>query len=90
MQNNKLFYHVLVPALAPLLFYSIAWSPLHVFGCRGRGLLALAIVFISLIGAIGAAIKALRSRQRGGDMVRWWIYSSIILALPMLALLTMI
>jgi hypothetical protein len=90
MQNKKLFYHVLAPAIALLLFYSIAWSPVHVFGCRGRGLLALTIVFISLIGAIGAAIKASRSRQRGEDTVRWWVYTSIILALPAIALITMI
>lgn len=80
--------HVLVPLTASALFFVVAATPVEVLGCRTRGLLALAVAGSSLLASLGSAVLALVVRIRGPHAAGiWWIVSSIVLAVPAVALL---
>ena len=76
------FRHIVLPAIAPVLFFIVAATPVEVFGCRTRGLLAIAIALTSVLAGLGAAILALKGRMRGDTQSIWWIATALILAIP--------
>jgi hypothetical protein len=82
-----IIYHILIPAVMPVIFFRVAMLPVEVWGCRTRGLIALLIAFVSGLAAIGAALMGLRGRMRGDKDALWWAASAIILAIPVVALL---
>ena len=86
---KQVLYHVIVPALMPAAFFAIAFTPVHVFGCRGRGLLALLTAFISGLAALTATVVAHKRRGRGDTIGAWWAISTLILLLPVAALIIM-
>jgi hypothetical protein len=68
------YRHILLPALMPVAFFILAQIPVHVIGCRNRGILALLIALTSGIAAIGTSVIGLRERMRGNpDSTRWII-----------------
>lgn len=79
--------HVILPSLAPILFFAVAATPLHVIGCRTRGLLAITIALISVLAGLAAAIRAIKSRLQGDSQAGWWIGSALILAIPTVGVL---
>jgi heme O synthase-like polyprenyltransferase len=84
---NNIFRYMLLPALAPILFFSVAATPVELFGCRTRGLLALMIALVAVLAGLVTAIMALKSRVRRDPAANWWILSSLILAIPAMAVL---
>jgi hypothetical protein len=84
---KRIIYHILIPAIMPVVFFRIAMLPVEVWGCRTRGLLALLIAFVGVLAAIGAAIMGVRGRMQGDRDALWWVASSIILAIPVVALI---
>jgi len=82
---KRIIYHILIPAIMPVVFFRIALLPVEVLGCRTRGLSALLITFISVLAALGAAIMAARGRMQGDGSALWWAASSIILTIPVVA-----
>jgi len=84
---NNLSRYILLPALAPILFFSVAATPVEFFGCRTRGLLALVIALVGILAGLVTAIMALKSRVRRDPLANWWILSSLILAIPAIAVL---
>ena len=48
---------------------------------------ALLIAFVGVLAAIGAAIMGVRGRMQGDRDAIWWVASSIILAIPVVALI---
>ena len=80
--------HLYLPALAPLLFFAVALSPVDWLGCRNRGLLAVIIALTAALLGVGCAVLALRSRLRDStDDGRWWALSALLLALPAVGVL---
>ena len=80
-------YHLTIPAIMPILFFVIVSMPVEVLGCRTRGLMALAIAFLSGLSALGTAMIGARRRMKGdGDSI-WWLGSTVILVAPVIALL---
>jgi hypothetical protein len=79
--------HILLPSIAPLLFFAVAATPVDVLGCRTRGLLAFIIAFASVLSGLVAAIMAVKGRLRGDSRTFWWIGSALILALPAVGVL---
>jgi hypothetical protein len=67
--------------------FVIAAIPVEVLGCRTRGLIALLIALFSGLAALGAAIIGLKGRMRGDIYSIWWVASSLILTLPVIALI---
>ena len=86
---NRIIYHIIFPAIMPVAFFIIATTPVEVLGCRTRGLIALLIAFISALGALGTAIMGAKGRIRGDAYAIWWVASSIILVIPVIAFIIM-
>jgi hypothetical protein len=84
---TPLLRHVLLPALAPVCFLVVAALPVELLGCRNRGLLALALALGSVIGGLGAAVRAARGAQ--APAARWWAATALILATPAALLLVL-
>jgi hypothetical protein len=84
---NHIIYNILIPAIMPILFLNIAATPVEVLGCRNRGLIAFMIALISGLASLGAAIMAIRGRMiKDLDTIRW-IITSLILVIPVIALI---
>ncbi|MDH4163983.1 MAG: hypothetical protein OEW15_15035 [Nitrospirota bacterium] len=79
--------HIIYPLLTSALFFAIALSPVDLLGCKTRGLLAFVIAFGSGIGALYSVIKALKGRVKGDKDASWWIVSTLLLTIPVVALL---
>ena len=79
--------HIAIPAIMPLLFLAIALTPVEVLGCRNRGLIAFAIAFVSGMASIAAVILAIRGRMRKDTDHYRWTVTSLILVIPVIALL---
>ena len=76
--------HVVLPAVAPVAVVGLYFTPVSLFGCVNRGLMALAIVFLSAIAASVTIGIALRTRMKNEASSGWWIVSTIILTLPLI------
>ena len=86
---RRVILHVVNPALLTALFFAIALTPVHVLGCRTRGLLALLVASASAIMALTVAILARKRHSTGDAQAVWWILSVLILIIPVVALLVM-
>jgi hypothetical protein len=85
--NMNFLHHILIPSLLPIAFFTVAATPVEVLGCRNRGLLALLIVFVSVLAGLAAAVRAVQGRRRGEADSGRWVVSALILAIPPVALL---
>ena len=85
--NERIFRHILLPAFAPALFLVVATTPVDVLGCRNRGLLAIAVAFISVLAGLGSAVAGVRGRMRGDPVGNWRATSALILAVPAVLLI---
>jgi len=86
---NRMTYHIIFPAIIPVVFFIIATTPVEVLGCRTRGLIALLIAFISGLAALGTAIVGTKGRMQEDAYPIWWVASSIILVIPVIAFIIM-
>jgi hypothetical protein len=84
---KRIVYHIIIPAFMPAVFFVIALMPVEVLGCRTRGLIALLVALFSGLAALGAAIIGVKGRMRGDIYAIWWVASSLILTLPVIALI---
>jgi hypothetical protein len=84
---KRIVYHILIPAIMPAVFFVIASTPVEVLECRTRGLIALLLSLFSGLGALGAAIIGVKGRIRGDVYSVWWVASSLILSIPVVALI---
>jgi hypothetical protein len=82
-----LLFHVALPALAPASLVGLYFTPVLVFGCVNRGLMALAIVGASAIAATAATFVGVRARAQGRASANAWLLSTLILLLPIALLL---
>ena len=86
---NRLISYILIPAIMPALFFLIALSPIEVLGCRTRGLLALLVAFVSGIAALVTAVTGAKGRMRGDANAGLWIISTLVLVIPVVAMIVM-
>jgi hypothetical protein len=84
---KRIVYHVVIPAIIPAVFFVIALMPVKLLGCRARGLIALLIALFSGLAALSAAIIGVKGRMRGDINSIWWVASSLILTIPVIALI---
>ncbi len=87
--TKRLARHVAIPAIMPALFFSVAFSPVAVLGCRTRGLMALAVASASGVWALSAAFAGAKARSRGDADASWWVIRSLVLTVPVVATLLM-
>jgi choline-glycine betaine transporter len=74
--------HIAVPAVAPAAVIGLYFTPVLLFGCVNRGLMALAVVLISAIAACVTSGIAVRARAQGLSSAQWWLLSTLILLVP--------
>ena len=86
---SRFFRNFLIPCVAPIVFFAIALTPVEVFGCRTRGLLALAVSFASGVAALATGITAVKGRARGDANALWWLVSTLVLTIPVVALIAL-
>jgi hypothetical protein len=79
--------HVALPALAPAAIVGLYFTPILLFGCINRGLLALAVVLGSTVAACLTARTGIRASRRHDPASAWWLLSTLILTLPIILLL---
>ena len=92
---RRIANHIILPAMMPVLFFIVALTPVEVLGCFLRGLIALLISLVSGLAALAAAIIGTSGRTKGWTKRRarydknsiWWAMSSVILVIPVVALL---
>jgi len=84
---NPITRHLLIPAIAPLLIVALYFTPLTLIGCYNRGLIAVTIVFVSLVAGLVAAVFGIRARMKGDPAANWWIMSVAVLTIPALLVL---
>jgi ATP/ADP translocase len=88
---KRIVYHLILPALMPVLFFVVASTPVEVLGCLVRGLIALLIALISGLAALGAAIIGTKVGSKGGTRHDknsiWWLMSTLILVIPVIAMI---
>lgn len=83
---NTLVRHVALPAVAPAAVVGLYFTPVLLFGCVNRGLLALAVVLLSAGAAFVTVGIGLREQARGRSSARWLI-STLILTTPLVLVL---
>ncbi|OGP83150.1 MAG: hypothetical protein A2V87_05070 [Deltaproteobacteria bacterium RBG_16_58_17] len=79
--------HILLPAIAPIAIVVLYLTPVSLVGCANRGLMALIVVFISLIVGIVTGVLGIRARVKGEPASGWWIASTFVLVTPALLVL---
>jgi len=84
--NRTLLRHVALPAVAPAAIVGLYFTPVLLFGCVNRGLLALAVVLLSAGAAFVTVGIGLRGRVRGRASA-WWVISTVILTTPLVLIL---
>ncbi len=84
---KRIIYHIIIPGVMPTAFFAIASTPVEVLGCRTRGLLALLIALVGGLAALGAATIGAKGRVRGDTNAIWWVKSTLILVIPVVALI---
>ena len=89
MNKDTIILHAIVPAIMPLLFLAVALTPVELLGCKTRGLIALSIALVSGLAGLGTAVMALKGRvKREAGSLRW-IVTTLILTIPVVAMLVL-
>ena len=73
--------------LLTAIFFVNAFTPVNVLGCQTRGFVALSIALISGLASLFAAIMGLKGRVLRDVDAGWWMVSSLILLIPVVALI---
>jgi RsiW-degrading membrane proteinase PrsW (M82 family) len=79
--------HIVLPLVAPAAILGLYFTPTTVVACATRGLLALAVVLVSAIGAFVAIGFGFRAQRRSDPSSSWWIATAAILTTPLALLL---
>ena len=84
--NRTLLRHVAFPAVAPAAIVGLYFTPVLLFGCVNRGLLALAVVLLSAVAAFITVAIGFREQARGRASA-WWLITTVILTTPLVLVL---
>ncbi len=84
---KRIAHHILLPAVMPVLFLIIALTPVEVLGCLFRGRIAMLIALASGLAALAAAIMGLKGRLQYDKNSAWWVLSTLILVIPVIAMI---
>jgi len=84
---SALVRHLLIPAVAPVALVGLYFTPVTLFGCVNRGLLALAVVLISAVAACVTTAKGARARLQGSPSASGGLLSTLVLVPPLVLIL---
>ena len=86
MNKDTIVRHFIFPVIMPVLFFAAGSSPVDLLGCKTRGLIALSIAFLSGLAGLGTAVIALKGNVEGAAGSERWIATTLILAIPVVAM----
>ena len=84
---KRIVNHIIVPAMMTVLFFAVALTPVEVLGCFLRGLIAMLIALISGLAALVAVTIGAKGRVRHDKNSIWWVLSTLILVIPVIAMI---
>ena len=84
---KRVAYHLILPVIMPVLFLIIVLTPVEVLGCFVRGLIAMLIALTSGLVALVTVITGLKGRVRHDPNAIWWVLSTLILVIPVIAMI---
>jgi len=84
---KRIANHIIIPAMMTVLFFSVALTPVEVLGCFLRGLVAFLIALISGLAALVMVMIGLKGRVRHDKNSIWWVLSTLILVIPVIAMI---
>jgi hypothetical protein len=87
---KRVVNHIIIPAMMTVLFFVVTLTPVEVLGCFVRGLIAMLIALISGLAALAATIIGTKGGAKGrvlhdGNRI-WWVLSTLILVIPVIAM----
>ena len=82
---SELTKHLVLPAIAPAAIVGLYFTPVMLFGCVNRGLIAIAVAFISAGAAFATTGIGVKARGQGRPWAGW-LLSTLILLLPLVLL----
>jgi len=85
--TRKIICHIFIPALLSVVFFGVAAVSVDIIGGHVQGLSLLTIAFIGALAALCAGVAAVKRRMWGGGNTAWWVVTSLILAIPAIALM---
>lgn len=85
MKNSKKYFGV--AAILTILFFINAATPVEVLGCYTRGLIAAIIGLVCGLAAIASAIISLKKRMDKDPSDKQWILLTLVLSIPLVALI---
>jgi len=86
--KKKIVTHLLLPLLAPAAIVGLYFTPKSVFGCANRGLMALAVAALAILGAVATTWKGACLKRRGESReADWWLLTTLVLLLPLVLLI---
>lgn len=85
MKHSKKYF--IAASIVVVLFFINAFTPVDVLGCFTRGLVAFIIAVVSGITAIVTAIISIRKRLVNDPSGTLWILLTLVLAVPLIALM---
>jgi len=80
---NRYIKHIALPAVAPALVVGLYFTPVMLFGCVNRGLIAVSVALISAILAFVNMAFAFSAMRKRDPISQWWILSAVIFILPL-------
>jgi hypothetical protein len=84
---KRIVYHLILPAIMPVLFLAVALTPVEALGCFFRGLIAMLIALASGLAALVAAVMGLKGRVHRDKNSVWWALSTLVLVIPVIAMI---
>jgi hypothetical protein len=84
---ERIVNHIIIPIMMAVLFFVVVLTPVEVLGCFVRGVVALLIAVISGLAALVMVIIGLKGRVRHDRNSIWWVMSSLILVIPVVAMI---
>ena len=84
---KRILNHIIIPVMMSVLFFVVASTPVEVLGCFARGLLALLIALLSGLAALATVIIGLKGRVHHDQNAIWWVVSTLILVMPVIAMI---
>ena len=85
MKHSKLYFSTALIII--ILFFANALTPVEVLGCFTRGLVAFILALISGIAALVTGVIAIKKRFVKDPAGTQWILLTLILTIPLIALL---
>jgi hypothetical protein len=80
--SRVLTWQLALPAVAPAAVVALYLTPVTVFGCVNRGLMALLVVLLSTLAACVTLGLGARAKARRDASSSWWLLTTLILLLP--------